>query len=111
MTTVNHDKTASSTSNDYHQLPASEKQLKFARHLSVKNGVMLPWEVQSDRRSLSQWINEQKGAQRQTNRFDSYPSSKQVQFAERIARYKRSQVPDECFRDKQLMSRWIDCNK
>jgi len=103
--------TATATSNDYHQLPATEKQLKFARHLSVKNGVILPWEVQCDRRSLSQWIDEQQNKSQRTSKFDCYPSSKQVQFAERIARYKRSQVPDECFRDKGLMSKWIDCNK
>ena len=30
---------------------------------------------------------------------------------ERLARIKRRAVPDECFRDKGLMSRWIDGNK
>jgi hypothetical protein len=97
-------------SNDYHQLPVTEKQLKFARFLSAKSGAVLPWEVQQDRRSLSEWI-EQHQKPKQTSRFDAYPSSKQVAFAERIARYKRSNVPDECFRDKQLMSNWIDSNK
>ena len=111
MMTATHSSAANATSNDYHQLPATEKQLKFARHLSVKNAVVLPWEVQCDRRSLSQWIDEQQNKSQRTSKFDSYPSSKQVQFAERIARYKRSQVPDECFRDKQLMSNWIDSNK
>ena len=38
-------------------------------------------------------------------------TSKQVGFAERIARLKRSEVPPECFRDRTLMSRWIDSNK
>ena len=70
--------------NDYHQLPASEKQIRFARSLAAKAGTILPDEVQQDR---------------------------QVQFAERIARYKRSQVPDEWFRDKARMSKWIDSNK
>ena len=32
-------------------------------------------------------------------------------FAEKLARIKRRAVPDECFRDKGLMSRWIDGNK
>ena len=32
-------------------------------------------------------------------------------FAERLARIKRRAVPDECFRDKGLMSKWIDGNK
>jgi hypothetical protein len=41
----------------------------------------------------------------------SRPTSKQVAFAERLARIKRRAVPDECFRDKGLMSKWIDGNK
>jgi hypothetical protein len=36
---------------------------------------------------------------------------KQIAFAERLARIKRRAVPDECFRDKGLMSKWIDGNK
>jgi hypothetical protein len=43
--------------------------------------------------------------------LDSLPSSKQVAFAERLARIKRRAVPDECFLDKGLMSKWIDENK
>jgi len=43
--------------------------------------------------------------------LDSLPSSKQVAFAERLARIKRRAVPDECFCDKGLMSKWIDGNK
>jgi hypothetical protein len=34
-----------------------------------------------------------------------------VAFAERLARIKRRAVPDECFRDRQLLSRWIDSNR
>ncbi len=98
-------------SNDYHQLPATEKQLKYARFLSQKIGIVLPWEVQQDRRSLSDWIDAQTISRPCKGQFDNYPSSRQVQFAERIARYKRSEVPHECFRDKGLMSKWIDCNK
>lgn len=97
--------------NDYHQLPASEKQIRFARSLAAKAGTILPDEVQQDRRQISAWINAQQARSAKRSRLDSYPSSKQVQFAERIARYKRSQVPDECFRDKALMSKWIDSNK
>jgi len=39
------------------------------------------------------------------------PSSKQVAFAERIARAKRRDVPEECFQSRDLMSRWISANK
>ncbi len=98
-------------SNDYHQLPVTEKQLSFARSIAQRSGVVLPWDVQQDRHSLSRWIDRNQGKQPETSPFDAYPSSKQVAFAERIARYKRSEVPHECFKDKGLMSRWIDCNK
>lgn len=43
--------------------------------------------------------------------LDRLPSSKQVAFAERLARIKRRAVPEECFRDKGLMSKWIDGNR
>ncbi|PTW99314.1 hypothetical protein C8N33_116117, partial [Pararhodobacter aggregans] len=43
--------------------------------------------------------------------MDRLPTSKQVAFAEKLARIKRRAVPDECFRDKGLMSKWIDGNK
>jgi len=90
-------------------LPATPKQIAYARSLALRNQTLLPWEVQQDRRSLSAWIDAQaklnRGAQ------DSRPTSKQVAFAERLARIKRRAVPDECFRDKGLMSKWIDGNK
>ena len=43
--------------------------------------------------------------------YDGHPTSKQVAFAERLARIKRRAVPDECFRDRQLLSHWIDSNR
>jgi hypothetical protein len=42
--------------------------------------------------------------------FSNYPTSKQVGFAEPIARMKRREVPQECFRDREVMSKWIDAN-
>ncbi len=63
----------------------------------------------ADRARLSAWIDKHKSRAVQ-GRFSNYPSSKQVAFAERIARIKRRQVPQECFRDRGLMSRWIDNN-
>ncbi|NOD78861.1 MULTISPECIES: hypothetical protein [unclassified Ruegeria] len=89
-------------------LPATAKQLAYARKLAEQQNVVLPWEIQQDRRAMSQWIDTQRSAPRVR---DTRPSSKQVAFAERIARIKRSPVPDECFRDRTLMSRWIDSNK
>jgi hypothetical protein len=91
-------------------LPATPKQIAYARALALRNQTLLPWEVQQDRRSLSAWIDAQAKLTSATV-LDSRPSSKQVAFAERLARIKRRAVPDECFRDKGLMSKWIDGNK
>ena len=90
-------------------LPATPKQIAYARSLALRNQTLLPWEVQQDRRSLSVWIDAQ--AKLNPGAQDSRPTSKQVAFAERLARIKRRAVPDECFRDKELMSKWIDGNK
>jgi hypothetical protein len=98
------------SSNDYHQLPATEKQLEFARKIAQGTGITLPWEVQQDRRALSVWIDDNRG-QLMLRSPSTEPSSKQVAFAERIARMKRRAVPQECFLDRSIMSRWIDSNK
>lgn len=91
-------------------LPTTPRQTAYARSLALRNQTLLPWEVQQDRRSLSDWI----AAQVQLKpaiALDQLPSSRQVAFAERLARIKRRAVPEECFRDKGLMSKWIDRNK
>ena len=91
-------------------LPATPRQIAYARSLALRNKTLLPWEVQQDRRSLSAWIEAQTRL-KPVSAFDALPSSKQVAFAERLARVKRRAVPDECFRDKGLMAKWIDGNK
>ncbi len=91
-------------------LPATPKQIAYARSLALKNQTLLPWEVQQDRLSLSAWIDVQ-ARMKPLSELDRLPSSKQVAFAERLARIKRRAVPEECFRDKGLMSKWIDGNR
>lgn len=91
-------------------LPATEKQITYARILAAKSGTPMPKGIERDRAALSRWIDGHKAPAAQ-GKFSEYPSSKQVQFAERIARLKRRDVPQECFRDRTLMSRWIDSNK
>ena len=91
-------------------LPATPRQIAYARSLALRNQTLLPWEIQQDRRSLSSWIDAQ-AQMKPLSSLDSLPSSKQVAFAERLARIKRRAVPDECFRDKGLMSKWIDGNR
>ncbi|MDF3853779.1 hypothetical protein ACDP63_01610 [Paracoccus sp. P2] len=88
-------------------LPATPRQIAYARSLALRNQTLLPWDVQQDRRTLSAWIE----AQARMRPATGLPTSKQVAFAERIARLKRRAVPDECFRDRQLLSRWIDSNR
>ncbi|TQM94646.1 hypothetical protein [Roseinatronobacter monicus] len=91
-------------------LPATPKQIAYARALALRNQTLLPWDVQQDRRALSAWIDAQ-ARMTPSKALDSLPSSKQVAFAERLARIKRRAVPDECFRDKGLMAKWIDGNR
>jgi hypothetical protein len=91
-------------------LPPTQKQILFARKLSLQSNALLPWNVQQDRRSLSRWIDAQKANLRGSDAA-SRPTSKQVAFAERLATVKRTNVPDACFQDRLMMSRWIDSHK
>ena len=92
--------------------PATEKQIAFAKALAARTGVALPAALMRDKAGLSAWIDKARAATvAPAGRFSNYPSAKQVQFAERIARLKRRQIPAECFKDKVMMSRWIDGNK
>jgi hypothetical protein len=81
------------SSNDYHILPVTEKQLQFARAISERTGQPLSESVQQDRQALSAWISENKEAPSDGG-FGNYASSKQVAFAERIARLKHRTVPN-----------------
>ena len=93
-----------------HALAVTPRQIAYARSLALRNKTLLSWEVQQDRRSLSTWI-EAQSRLKPVSELDRLPSSKQVAFAEKLARIKRRAVPDECFRDKGLMSKWIDGNR
>lgn len=97
-------------SNDYHRIPVTDKQLRFARQIAARSALDLPPEVQQDRRAMSAWIDAHRPKPDRTSPFSRYPSSRQVAFAERIARIKHRNVPRECFQDMGLMSRWIDSN-
>ncbi|KIC45086.1 hypothetical protein RA28_11400 [Ruegeria sp. ANG-S4] len=96
-------------SNDYHMLPVTDRQMRYARAIAEKSAMEIPVEAQRDRKALSDWISAHKP--RDPSPFANYPTGKQVAFAERISRTKRRPIPAECFRDKQMMSQWIDRNK
>lgn len=104
-----HGRIQTRSSNDYHLLPATEKQIQYARQIAKRSKVELPADVFVDRRQMSHWIDTHKPVVPVTQ-FSNYPSSKQVGFAERIARIKRRDIPHECFRDRGMMSKWIDSN-
>jgi len=91
-------------------VPATPRQIAYARSLALRNQTLLPPDVGQDRRALSAWI-EAQAKMKPLSALDCRPSSKQVAFAERLARIKRRAVPDACFRDKGLMSKWIDGNR
>jgi len=99
----------SGPSNDYHLLPVTDRQMRYARAIAEQSALDIPVEAQRDRRSLLDWISAHKP--QDPSPFANYPTGKQVAFAERISRSKRRPIPSECFRDKHLMSRWIDQNK
>ena len=87
----------------------TEKQIRFAQKIALRGGILLPWNVLQNRRDLSNWIDQNVHVlQRGNSALSALPSSKQVQFAERIARRKKLSVPDICFKDRQTMSQWID---
>jgi len=93
-----------------HILPPTPKQVDYARHLAMRLGARIPADAAQDRRALSAWIDRHKARASARREVAPGATSKQVAFAERIARAKRRAVPDECFRDAQLMSRWISAN-
>jgi len=82
-------------------LSATPKQIAYARSLALRNQTLLPWDVRQDRRSLSTWI-EAQARLKPVSEMDRLPTSRQVAFAEKLARIKRRAVPVECFRDKGL---------
>lgn len=43
-------------SNDYHLLPVTEKQMRYARVIARNSALEIPVEAQRDRRALSAWI-------------------------------------------------------
>lgn len=94
-------------------LPPTPKQTDYARAIATKLGAAIPADVIHDRAALSGWIGEHQARLkvRSQKPRDNRATSKQVAFAERIARAKRRSVPDECFRDAGMMSAWISSNR
>ncbi len=94
-------------------LAPTQKQMKFAWRISCALKEVIPPDAKSDRRALSRWIDRHQADYRAEAplRSGGGATSKQVAFAERIARAKRRAVPDECFKSAALMSAWINSNR
>ena len=88
-------------------IPPTAKQITFARSIAGRQNILLPWDVQQDRRALSRWIDR---ATHDASASNDRPTSKQVAYAEKLSRIKRRPIPEECFQSRDLMSRWIDAN-
>lgn len=94
-------------------LPPTPKQVDYARHIASRLGANIPSDKINDRAALSGWISEHQSRMKSiaAQPRDSRATSKQVAYAERIARAKRRAIPDECFRDAGMMSAWISSNR
>ncbi len=92
-------------------LPPTPKQVDYAQAIASRLNAAIPADTASDRRALSEWIDQHKAKMSVRRSPGAGATSKQVAFAERIARARRRAIPDECFRDAGLMSRWIDSNR
>jgi hypothetical protein len=90
--------------NDYHVLTATEKQIQFAQQIAKLANIDLPADALVDRQRISRWLDAYR-SEAPKLQFSNYPSSKQVGFAERIARMKRREVPQDCFRHLAMMSK------
>ena len=72
---------------------STEKQVRFAQKIAQRGGILLPWNVLQNRRDLSNWIDQNAHLlQRGNSALSALPSSKQVQFAERIRRRREGAV-------------------
>ena len=92
-------------------LPPTPKQVDFANVIATRLNTRIPVDATTDRRVLSEWIDQHKSKSTSPRTANGQATSKQVAFAERIARIKRRTVPQECFRDMGMMSRWINANR
>ena len=59
---------------DRKTLPITAKQLAYAQKLAMKNGAVLPWDVQQSRATLSAWIEKQSKAP--ALRIPTYPAGR-----------------------------------
>ena len=74
-------------------LQPTERQLLYARRIAASACLALPWNIQQDRMALSEWIAANEHCLKAREARPDTPSSKQVGYAERIARARRRTIP------------------
>ena len=62
-------------SNDYHLLPVTDRQMRYARAIAEQTALEIPVEAQRDRKSMSAWISAHKPED--PSPFANYPTGKQ----------------------------------
>ena len=99
---------------DYASLPPlrpTDRQLQFAEKIAALSGIALPKDVQLDRANLSRWIEANRHRMARSNCVaDNLPTARQIAWAERIARGRKRSIPEECYRSRDLLAKWIDAN-
>lgn len=92
----------------------SDAALSFARKIADGANLELPDDVAEDRNALSKWIDANKDKLPKKSSSGSngsdLPSSKQIEFAEKIAQGKGVDIPPEILTSRSALSKWIDAN-
>ncbi len=99
---------------DYASLPPlrpTDRQLQYAGKIAVSAGIALPRDVQLDRADLSRWIEANRHRMTRSKCVAAnLPTERQVVWAERIARGRKRSIPDEYYKSRGLLAKWIDAN-
>lgn len=99
---------------DYASLPPlrpTDRQLQYAEKIAASSGIALPKDVQLDRANLSRWIEANRHRMARSKRVaDNLPTARQIAWAERIARGRKRGIPDEYYKSRELLAKWLAAN-
>ena len=99
---------------DYASLPPlrpTDRQLQYAEKIANSAGITLPRDARLDRADLSRWIEANRHRIARSKRVaDNLPTARQIAWAERIARGRKRSIPDEYYKNRELLAKWIDSN-
>ena len=99
---------------DYASLPPlrpTDRQLQYAERIANSAGIALPGDARLDRADLSRRIEANRHRIARLKRVaDNLPTARQIAWAERIARGRKRSIPDEYYKSRELLAKWIDAN-